>query len=41
MGQSVGGNDISLHLTSFGGERGVPFQQAMYEKQTIMGVTSD
>ncbi|PVI04050.1 lipase [Periconia macrospinosa] len=29
MGQSVGGSDISLHLTSFGGKRGVPFQQAI------------
>ncbi|KAJ5280742.1 alpha/beta-hydrolase [Penicillium angulare] len=29
IGQSVGASDISLQLTAFGGERGVPFQQAM------------
>ncbi|RYP24944.1 hypothetical protein DL765_000172 [Monosporascus sp. GIB2] len=29
IGQSVGASDISLHLTSFGGKRGVPFQQAI------------
>jgi predicted esterase len=29
VGQSVGASDISLHLTSFGGTRGVPFQQAI------------
>lgn len=29
IGQSVGALDIGLHLTSFGGTQGVPFQQAM------------
>ncbi|KAI1504895.1 lipase [Biscogniauxia marginata] len=29
IGQSVGASDIGLQLTSFGGERGVPFQQAI------------
>ncbi|KAI1114929.1 alpha/beta-hydrolase [Nemania sp. NC0429] len=29
IGQSVGASDIALHLTSFGGKRGVPFQQAV------------
>ncbi|KAI0195562.1 lipase [Xylaria flabelliformis] len=29
IGQSVGASDIALHLTSFEGERGVPFQQAI------------
>ncbi|KAI0837780.1 alpha/beta-hydrolase [Hypoxylon sp. FL0890] len=29
IGQSVGASDISLQLTAFGGERGVPFQQAV------------
>ncbi|KAL4939576.1 hypothetical protein BDV06DRAFT_224896 [Aspergillus oleicola] len=29
IGQSVGASDIGLHLTAYGGEKGVPFQQAM------------
>jgi hypothetical protein len=29
IGQSVGASDISLQLTAFGGEHGVPFQRAM------------
>ncbi|KAI0546956.1 lipase [Xylaria curta] len=29
IGQSVGASDIALHLTSFEGKRGVPFQQAI------------
>ncbi|RAL02596.1 alpha/beta-hydrolase [Aspergillus ibericus CBS 121593] len=29
IGQSVGASDIGLHLTSFGGTKGVPFQQAI------------
>ena len=29
IGQSVGAMAIGLHLTSFGGNRGVPFQKAM------------
>lgn len=29
IGQSVGASDISLQLTAFGGENGVPFQRAM------------
>ncbi|KAL4954956.1 Alpha/Beta hydrolase protein [Aspergillus filifer] len=29
VGQSVGASDIGLHLTAFGGEKRVPFQQAM------------
>lgn len=29
IGQSVGSSDIGLHLVSYGGHRGVPFQKAM------------
>ncbi|KAI8951161.1 hypothetical protein F4801DRAFT_301255 [Xylaria longipes] len=29
ISQSVGASDLALHLTSFKGERGVPFQQAI------------
>ena len=29
IGQSVGASDIGLHLTSFKGKKGVPFQKAM------------
>ncbi|KAJ3571338.1 hypothetical protein NPX13_g5415 [Xylaria arbuscula] len=29
IGQSVGASDIALHLASYGGKRGVPFQQAI------------
>ncbi|KUI73335.1 Lipase 1 [Cytospora mali] len=29
LGQSVGASDISLQLTAFGGEKGVPFQRAI------------
>ncbi|KAJ7601598.1 lipase [Mycena polygramma] len=29
IGQSVGASDISLQMTAFGGEQGVPFQQAI------------
>lgn len=29
VGQSVGASDIGLHLTSYGGTRGVPFQRAI------------
>ena len=30
IGHSVGGSSIGLHLTSYGGKRGVPFQKAMW-----------
>lgn len=30
MGQSVGASSIGLHLTSYRGQRGVPFHKAMF-----------
>ena len=30
-GQSVGAMAIGSHLVSYGGEKGVPFQKAMYD----------
>lgn len=34
MGQSVGAMAVGLHLVSFGGSQGVPFQKAMYSPAT-------
>ena len=34
VGQSVGAMAVGLHLVSFGGSQGVPFQKAMYDSST-------